>query len=132
MINTINCKNCGAVINLYAFGKYAKCSYCGSQQIIESNTFQNSWENAEYKYARDCPACRCEGSMKLNILHTRWKCLNCGYAFTVEALKDEIFWFCDGCDTFLNVQPGFDEGIGSWKCLQCGFVNDTTEDNIFE
>ena len=39
-------------------------------------------------------------------------------------------WYCDNCDAHLNNQSGFTAALGSWKCSECGYVNDVTEDNI--
>ena len=39
-------------------------------------------------------------------------------------------WYCDNCDAHLNNQSGFTAAFGSWKCSECGYVNDVTEDNI--
>lgn len=39
-------------------------------------------------------------------------------------------WYCDGCHTFMNCQPGFNPSNGEWACTECGFVNDVTPNNI--
>ena len=39
-------------------------------------------------------------------------------------------WYCDNCDAHLNNQPGFNTSSGSWECLECGWDNDVTEENI--
>jgi len=43
-----------------------------------------------------------------------------------------IDWYCDGCDANLNRQNGFTTSMGSWTCVECGYVNDVTEDNIID
>lgn len=43
---------------------------------------------------------------------------------------DDCDWYCDQCNTLLNVQPGFTTVTGSWTCAECGFENDVTSGNI--
>lgn len=42
--------------------------------------------------------------------------------------KESVFWFCDNCDTFLNMQQGFTTRNQHWKCTKCGFDNDVKYD----
>ena len=122
------CKNCGGSIKVYSAGKYASCPFCSTQVEFEYQT--QSCQNAEYKNVRDCPVCRGVGWLVLNRPHTKWKCMNCGYTSTLK--KNVIYWFCDSCDAFLNVQPGVDEKLGKWECAHCEAENDTTKENIFD
>ena len=39
-------------------------------------------------------------------------------------------WYCDNCDAHLNNQIGFSAHLGSWRCAECGYVNDVSENNI--
>lgn len=39
-------------------------------------------------------------------------------------------WYCDGCKTLMNSQPGFTASNGVWICTECGYVNDVTSNNI--
>ncbi|MDD7764691.1 MAG: hypothetical protein PT934_02855 [Peptoniphilaceae bacterium] len=39
-------------------------------------------------------------------------------------------WYCDGCEAFMNDQPGFTTSSGIWICTECGTENDVTENNI--
>lgn len=41
-------------------------------------------------------------------------------------------WFCDGCGVLMNSQNEFDIRNGTWTCVECGYVNDVTENNISE
>lgn len=41
-------------------------------------------------------------------------------------------WYCDSCNAFLNNQDGFNFDCGSWKCTECGCVNEINENNIRE
>ena len=41
-------------------------------------------------------------------------------------------WYCDSCNAFLNNQDGFNFDCGSWKCTECGCVNEINEYNIRE
>ncbi len=44
---------------------------------------------------------------------------------------DDITWYCDGCNSVLNEQEGFNTYSGSWECTECGYFNDVTSDNVF-
>ena len=39
-------------------------------------------------------------------------------------------WFCDNCNDYLNGQPGFSFLSGTWKCTECGALNDVSPKNI--
>lgn len=41
-----------------------------------------------------------------------------------------INWYCDGCNSFLNIQKGFDDHKKTWKCTECGFKNEISLENI--
>lgn len=41
-----------------------------------------------------------------------------------------IDWYCDDCGTYLNNQSGFNTISGTWKCKDCGFENDVSDNNI--
>ena len=59
-----------------------------------------------------------------------WKCPDCRFKMTAEEKEESVFWFCDDCETFLNIQENFSTDKGIWICSECGFENDVTEDNI--
>lgn len=77
----------------------------------------------------ECPACH--QKMTFKKMEKAWKCNSCSY-FIPEAdfLDDFVFWFCDGCGEYLNIQNGFDRNGKEWICTKCGFKNDTTFSNI--
>ena len=77
-----------------------------------------------------CPACK-SGKMSFTKKKSHWICEDCGYSFSEEYFLDNcIFWFCDECGSFLNNQEGFDRNEPKHICSECGFENDTTENNI--
>ena len=39
-------------------------------------------------------------------------------------------WFCDQCEAFMNVQPGFTVARGVWICTKCGCKNDVSDNNV--
>ena len=54
-----------------------------------------------------------------------WHCSNCKYSLLEkDFLNDFVFWFCDGCETYLNIQDGFEEHGLTWTCKKCGFDNE--------
>ena len=77
----------------------------------------------------ECPVCH--GKMKFSKKSQSWECNSCEYALLeTDFLDDFVFWFCDGCNTYLNVQKGFDRKGKTWVCKKCGFNNDITFNNI--
>ena len=44
--------------------------------------------------------------------------------------NDEVDWYCDSCDAYLNTQSGFTTSTGKWTCQFCGAENDVTSSNI--
>ena len=41
-------------------------------------------------------------------------------------------WYCDNCGTYLNDQDGFTAISGTWRCEECGYLNDVSDDNIID
>lgn len=41
-------------------------------------------------------------------------------------------WICDGCGAVMNDQPGFNVYSGTWRCTECGALNDVTENNVID
>ena len=77
----------------------------------------------------DCPVCY--GRLLFSKQMKAWVCARCEYTIHEDDFLDDfVFWFCDGCGTYLNVQPGFDRKGTHWVCEKCGFDNDTTFNNI--
>lgn len=77
----------------------------------------------------ECPLCH--ERMLFSKEKKSWMCVGCEYTITeADFLDDFVFWFCDGCNTYLNAQHGFDRKGTHWVCSQCGFDNDTTFDNL--
>lgn len=81
------------------------------------------------KKHKDCPVCKGAGAMLADNKNKAWVCKDCGYSITYEKLDSGyIYWFCDGCEAFLNIQPGFEEASETWICQECGFENAITEE----
>lgn len=68
------------------------------------------------------------------VLHKKsalWICEDCGYKLSAGEFEDGyVFWFCDECNTYLNVQEGFDRNASVHICTKCGYKNDTSFTNI--
>ena len=45
---------------------------------------------------------------------------------------DDITWYCDGCNSILNEQDGFNTDNETWTCTECGFINDVTPNNVYD
>jgi Zn finger protein HypA/HybF involved in hydrogenase expression len=79
-----------------------------------------------------CPACR-KGEMLINRKTDTWECQKCDYKLSDKEFRSGVvFWFCDGCEAFLNTQQGFDINADSWVCTECGFKNKITPDHIID
>lgn len=44
----------------------------------------------------------------------------------------DCWWYCDNCQTLMNIQPGFTTETNEWTCTECGSINDVSENNIKE
>ena len=77
----------------------------------------------------ECPVCHQKMTFKKT--EKAWKCNSCSYYIPeADFLDDFVFWFCDGCGEYLNIQKGFDRNEEEWICTKCGFKNNTTFSNI--
>lgn len=45
---------------------------------------------------------------------------------------DDVDWYCDMCNDYLNSQPGFNTTCGDWQCTKCGAYNSIHEDEIID
>lgn len=96
---------------------------------VQSNLIQAYIRNIRRKI--ECPACH--GIMRYNRRGRLWKCECCEYQLMASDFdNDYVFWFCDNCDTYLNIQEGFSTESGMWKCKKCGFENDVSEKAIYD
>lgn len=76
-----------------------------------------------------CP--NCKGIMHITPDGSSWNCEACDYSISSDEFEDDyVFWFCDKCETFLNVQPGFTEDEEIWVCTECGCLNDVSGYNL--
>ena len=128
------CPECGEIIETYAYSKFVVCKSCGNKL---PNTFPSAalWSGRSDPRVngwRVCPVCRGDGSMIHRKYGKDWNCLWCGYKLSNKAWEDIVLWFCDSCDTYMNIQPGFATESGRWVCTVCGQENDVSDDNIEE
>ena len=85
-----------------------------------------------YAYVKlwsDCPVCR-SPNMYLGPERKAWKCPDCGYLWSEKERRRGVLWFCDECETYMNMQEGFNTKKGTWVCKECGYQNDVTKRNI--
>lgn len=76
-----------------------------------------------------CPVCK--QKMCFSKTSSNWICNSCNYSLPEkDFLDDYVFWFCDCCDSYLNIQSGFDRKEKHHICEKCGFNNDITSSNI--
>lgn len=125
------CDRCGADIEISTYRKYVLCPYCKSEMPFKGFNFlpidRGSSKYAHVKYEMDCPACR--GTNMFRYSH-KWRCEDCGYEISRLHKLIDVFWFCDNCDAFLNVQKGFTSKGKKWRCTECGHINSTTSKEI--
>ena len=132
--HNITCKECGGSFDIKTFRELVTCPYCKNKSEFPGFHYRNiDWRSSMYanvKMWMDCPACR-SPNMYLGPSERRWKCPDCGYSISQIKKNTSVFWFCDECGTFLNIQDGFTAKSGKWVCSECYFENDVTKDNIF-
>ena len=129
----IKCKGCGYDIEVGTFRKFVKCPCCEKKEDFDGFEYRTiDWSGSEYagvEWWQDCPACRSK-NMFLGPAGNIWKCPDCGYKIKNADEDKVVFWFCDDCEAYLNIQKGFNEETGKWKCTECGYDNDVTKNNI--
>lgn len=126
-----HCSNCGADFETAMYSEKIVCPYCGTEAFLDPEEPRlNSWSFSGIKKHRICPNCR--GAMVYNKKTKMWNCIDCHYQLSQKDLrKGYVFWFCDECDAYLNVQEGFEKAKDRFVCKTCGFENDITKDNIY-
>ena len=130
---SIQCKNCGSITQVSTYRKFVVCPFCDSK--IPFPGFEYNEVDFNYsmyssvKAKMDCPACR-SPHMILGASKRNWRCLDCGYKMPRWKKLTSVFWFCDECETYLNIQKGFTTKHKTWKCTECGFDNSVTRADI--
>ncbi|MEG2006221.1 MAG: Sec23/Sec24 zinc finger-containing protein [Raoultibacter sp.] len=77
----------------------------------------------------ECPVCG--DKLLFNEVQQAWVCVNADFILPEdEFLNGYVFWFCDQCESFLNIQSGFDASRESWVCHECGYENDISSGNL--
>lgn len=130
----IKCNSCGARIEIHTYRKFAVCPYCQNHVPFHGFEYRSfNWNSGMYSDINewtDCPVCR-SPNMFLDSKHKSYMCPDCNYVWPLKERKHGILWFCDECDTYLNIQPGFSAKKKTWRCAECGFTNSITKDNVF-
>lgn len=130
----ITCKNCSAEIQVKTWKRYVVCPYCNTHIPFEGFDYRRiDWSESMYAHVKkwtDCPACH-SPNMYLGPSGRKWKCPDCGY---VQGRFDRnpfsVLWFCDECEAYLNIQPGFTTKNRNWKCTECRHISNVTRQNI--
>lgn len=129
----VKCNGCGADLEVRTFRKFVVCPYCGERTEFEGFQYRAiNWKDSMYKNVKkwtDCPACRSR-NMYLGPEKQGWKCPDCGYVWREYDRKHGVLWFCDDCEAYMNIQPGFSDKTGTWTCTECGFANDVSKQNV--
>ena len=129
----VKCEKCNAEIEVGTYRKFVVCPYCDNRFDFEGFDYREiNWEDSIFDKVKkwtDCPSCH-SPNMYLGVERRGWKCPDCGYIWPERERKHGVLWFCDNCETYLNVQPGFTDKNKTWICTECGFLNDVTKNNI--
>lgn len=76
-----------------------------------------------------CPVCY--EKMYISKEGRVWECEHCQYIITDKDFKDDfVFWFCDECGSYLNIQEGFDRNSQMWQCKKCEHMNDLDKEKL--
>lgn len=130
---TVICPECGYENEVATYRKFVKCQNCGEKSPFEGFEYElifpGSSMYASVDLWTDCPACRSR-NMFFDRSRKMWECPDCRYTITNRDKNSGVFWFCDDCEAYLNVQPGFDTESGVWVCTECGYENDVTSNNV--
>ena len=133
IIKKINCKSCGTDISINTYRKFAVCPSCDNRIRFDGFEYREiDWGGSMYAYVKlwsDCPVCR-SPNMYLGPERKAWKCPDCGYLWSEKERRRGVLWFCDECETYMNMQEGFNTKKGTWVCKECGYQNDVTKRNI--
>lgn len=127
------CKKCGDNFQIDSYRRFIECPACKDKTEFNGFNYMDiDWSSSAYssvEWWTDCPVCR-SPNMYLGAEGKKWKCPDCGYTLGKDEKDNTVFWFCDECDAYLNIQQNFNTDKGTWKCTECDFVNDVSEDNI--
>lgn len=129
----ISCQHCGSDIQVRTYRKFTVCKFCGSKEDFPGFSYiaydKNSSMYSKTKAEMDCPACR-SPHMLLGPSRRKWKCIDCGYQISSVERFLGVFWFCDGCEAYMNIQDGFTTKKKKWTCTECGYENSVTKKDI--
>ncbi|MCR5654403.1 MAG: serine/threonine protein kinase [Lachnospiraceae bacterium] len=80
-----------------------------------------------------CPNCQADLTMQKGYHNDfpYWVCKGCGEMLINPEVEGNIAWICDGCGEMLNIQPGFSEDCGIWKCKKCGYANEIDVSELY-
>ena len=129
-----DCPECSELIETRAYSKYVRCDHCGIRipSFFPSSPLWSGRSDSRVNGWRVCPVCRSDGTLIHRKYEQNWNCRWCGYTIPNKEWEDIVLWFCDECDTFMNVQSGFTTETGRWVCSVCGQENDVSDANIEE
>lgn len=129
----IECKGCGVQLEVTSWKKFIRCPFCETKNIFHGFDYKTLTHKesmyANMKYEQDCPSCR-SPHMFASSRIGKWKCIDCGYMLSGLKKINTIFWFCDNCETYMNIQDGFTTKNKMWKCTECGYTNNVTKKNL--
>lgn len=132
-VANIQCRQCGKEMDIRTYRKFVACPACGGKSDFPGFDYDEiDWTASMYanvKVWMDCPACRSK-NMYLGAEGRKWLCPDCGYMLAEKDREKTVFWFCDECETYLNVQDGFSTKSGTWVCTECGCRCGVTREDI--
>lgn len=57
---------------------------------------------------------------------------NGGRLRTMVKRFQDIDWYCDRCNAYLNSQDNFDDHKYIWSCTECGYKKSISSTNVLE
>ena len=131
----IKCRKCKYTFEVNSYRKFTVCPNCQRKEDFPGFTYKEIGQKdsivaANIKYEQDCPCGRGKHMLFSSMLGQR-KCIDCGYTISGIHQYFGIFWFCDSCDTFMNIQDGFTTKNKKWICTECGFENSVSRKDVF-
>lgn len=131
----INCKKCGSDFEVNTYRKFTVCPYCHDKTDFQGFVYKEIDKNASMyanvKLEQDCPACRSPHMFIYSYSpFSKWRCVDCGYMLPNMSKLFGVLWFCDNCETYMNIQKGFTTKNKKWTCTECGFINGVSKHDI--
>jgi len=104
------CKGCEAKLEVNSWRKFVMCPYCETKTQFKGFEYKKINRNdsmyVHMKWEQDCPVCRSPHMLASSRLG-KWRCADCSYMMSGVIKLIGVLWFCDNCESYMNIQQGF-------------------------